>query len=110
MIVIDIELRVKLVIITWHGRTSSFRKWKCAHTSLSSLQSTRMNHSPFLENPPSTEITCPVMYPAAGVHKNATNEATSAGSPTLPSGVLSKTDLFHLKTHFFTIKNVSDPL
>jgi hypothetical protein len=33
------------------------------------------------------------MYPAAGVHKNATKEATSSGSPTLPNGVLSSTDL-----------------
>jgi hypothetical protein len=38
------------------------------------------------------------MYPAAGVHRNATNEATSAGSPTLPNGVLSKTDLVTYQT------------
>mmetsp|Transcript_17484 Transcript_17484/g.36532 ORF Transcript_17484/g.36532 Transcript_17484/m.36532 type:complete len:113 (+) Transcript_17484:208-546(+) len=33
------------------------------------------------------------MYPAAGKQRKATSEATSTGSPTLPNGVFSKTDL-----------------
>lgn len=43
--------------------------------------------------PPSTDTTCPVMYPAAGRHKNATRLATSSGSPTRPAGVLDNTEL-----------------
>jgi hypothetical protein len=35
-----------------------------------------------------------VIYPAASEHRNATSDATSLGSPTLPRGVRSNTDLF----------------
>ena len=42
---------------------------------------------PFTVIPPSTHIVYPVMYEAAGRHKNATKEDTSLGSPMRPIGV-----------------------
>ncbi|KAK8544999.1 hypothetical protein V6N12_025854 [Hibiscus sabdariffa] len=42
---------------------------------------------PFTVIPPSTEMTCPVMYEAAGRQRNGTIADTSSGSPTSPSGV-----------------------
>ena len=42
---------------------------------------------PFTVIPPSTHIVCPVMYEAAGRHRNATKEDTSLGSPTRSIGV-----------------------
>lgn len=37
--------------------------------------------------PPSTQTVCPVMYEAAGRHRNATNAETSSGTPKRPKGV-----------------------
>ena len=42
---------------------------------------------PFTVIPPSTQMVWPVMYEAAGRHRNATKEETSFGSPARPRGV-----------------------
>jgi len=40
-----------------------------------------------LNNPPSTQMVCPVMNSAASLARNTTARPTSNGSPTRPSGV-----------------------
>lgn len=42
---------------------------------------------PFTDNPPSIQMTCPVVNDGPGRQRNATTEETSPGSPARPMGV-----------------------